>query len=210
MNTGGSTTCSHRRMCIQTSTNTVTAGLSTMVLTVSHTKPTGNMWGERKSTVCVWGGGGLFFFFMKFKKKTFQVKIGDMIFMLGTVNKVKDRISETILNDKFKISQRIICSLIFLKFILLPISWGFNNHIQILRPLYLWEDSYIYLLYLGEGDDRRWDGWMASPIRWTWVWTSSRSWWRTGKPGVLQSMGSQKAGHNWATELTNIYESNFF
>ena len=77
-----------------------------------------------------------------------------MIFMLGTVNKVKDRISETILNDKFKISQRIICSLIFLKFILLPISWGLNNYIQILRPLYVWEHSYIYLLYLGEGDDR--------------------------------------------------------
>ena len=66
MNTGGSTTCSHRRMCIQTSTNTVTTGLSTMVLTVLHIEPTGNMQGERKSTVCVWFG---FFFFMKLKKK---------------------------------------------------------------------------------------------------------------------------------------------
>lgn len=74
-----------------------------MVLTVLHIKPTGNMRGERKSTVCVW----LFFFFHEIKKN-FQVKIGDMIFMLGTVNKVKDRISETILNDKFKISQRIL------------------------------------------------------------------------------------------------------
>ena len=43
----------------------------------------------------------------------------------------------------------------------------------------------------GEGDDRGLDGWMASPIQWTWVWASSRRWWRTGKPGVLQSMGSQ-------------------
>ena len=42
----------------------------------------------------------------------------------------------------------------------------------------------------GKGDDRGWDGWMASPIRWTWVWASARSWWWTGKPGVLQSMGS--------------------
>ena len=42
-----------------------------------------------------------------------------------------------------------------------------------------------------EGDDRGWDGWMASPARWTWAWASSRSCWRTGKPGVLQSMGSQ-------------------
>ena len=43
----------------------------------------------------------------------------------------------------------------------------------------------------GEKDDRRWDGWMASPTRWTWVWVNSRSWWWTGKPGVLQSMGLQ-------------------
>ena len=41
----------------------------------------------------------------------------------------------------------------------------------------------------GEGDDRGWDGWMASPTQWTWVWVSSGSWWWTGKPGVLQSMG---------------------
>ena len=53
----------------------------------------------------------------------------------------------------------------------------------------------------GEGDDRGWDGWMASPTQWTWVWTSSRSWWWTGKPGVLQSMGSKRVGHNWVTEL---------
>ena len=53
----------------------------------------------------------------------------------------------------------------------------------------------------GEGDDRGWDGWMASPMWWTWVWLSSRSWWWTGKPGVLQSMGSQRVGHDWATEL---------
>ena len=41
----------------------------------------------------------------------------------------------------------------------------------------------------GEGGDRRWGGWMASPSQWTWVWASSGSWWRTGRPGVLQSMG---------------------
>ena len=52
-----------------------------------------------------------------------------------------------------------------------------------------------------EGDDRRWDGWMASPTWWTWVRASSRSWWWTGKPGVQQSMGSQRVGYNWATEL---------
>ena len=53
----------------------------------------------------------------------------------------------------------------------------------------------------GKGDNRGWDGWMASPTRWTWVWVSSRSWWWTGKTGVLQSMGSQRVGHDWATEL---------
>ena len=53
----------------------------------------------------------------------------------------------------------------------------------------------------GEGDDRGWDGWMAPPTRWTWVWVNSGSWWWTGRPGVLQFMGSQRVGHDWATEL---------
>ena len=53
----------------------------------------------------------------------------------------------------------------------------------------------------GEGDDSGWDGWMASPIQWTWVWVISRSWWWTGRPGVLQFMGSQRVRHDWATEL---------
>ena len=53
----------------------------------------------------------------------------------------------------------------------------------------------------GEGDDRGWDGLMASPTRWTWVWASSRSLWWTGRPGMLQSMGSQRVRHDWATEL---------
>ena len=54
----------------------------------------------------------------------------------------------------------------------------------------------------GEGDDRGWDGRMASLTRWRWLWVSSGSWWWTGKPGMLQSMGSQRVGQNWATELT--------
>ena len=53
----------------------------------------------------------------------------------------------------------------------------------------------------GEGDDREWDGWMASPTRWTWVWVDSGSWWWTGRPGMWWLMGSQRVGHNWATEL---------
>ena len=53
----------------------------------------------------------------------------------------------------------------------------------------------------GEGDDRGWDGWMASLTQWAWVWVSSGSWWWTGRPGVLRFMGSQRVGHDWATEL---------
>ena len=53
----------------------------------------------------------------------------------------------------------------------------------------------------GEGDDRGWDGWMASPSRWTWVWVNSGSWWWTGRPGMLRFMGSQRVGHDWVTKL---------
>ena len=53
----------------------------------------------------------------------------------------------------------------------------------------------------GEGDNRGWDGWMASPTRWTWVWVNCRSWWWTRRPGVLLFMGSRTVGHDWATEL---------
>ena len=53
----------------------------------------------------------------------------------------------------------------------------------------------------GEGDDRGWGGWIASPTQWTWVWVNSRSWWWTGRFGMLQFMGSQRVGHDWATEL---------
>ena len=52
-----------------------------------------------------------------------------------------------------------------------------------------------------EGANRGWRGWMASLTQWTWVWVSSGSWWWTGKPGVLQSMGSQRVRHDWVTEL---------
>ena len=51
------------------------------------------------------------------------------------------------------------------------------------------------------GDGRGWDGWMALPTQWTWVWVDSGSWWWTGRPGMLWFMGSQRVGHDWATEL---------
>ena len=52
-----------------------------------------------------------------------------------------------------------------------------------------------------EGDDRGWDGWMASLTRWMRVWVNSGRWWWTGRPGVLRFLGSQRVGHDWATEL---------
>ena len=58
----------------------------------------------------------------------------------------------------------------------------------------------------GEWDDRGWDGWMASLTQWTWVWMNSRCWIWTGKPGILQFMGSQRVGHNWVTELNWVYD----
>ena len=53
----------------------------------------------------------------------------------------------------------------------------------------------------GEGDDRGWDGWMASPTQWTWVWVNSGSWWWTGRPGVLSFMGMQRVRQDWVTKL---------
>ena len=56
----------------------------------------------------------------------------------------------------------------------------------------------------GEGNNREWDDWMASLMQRTWVWVGSRSWWWTGKPDVLLFMGSQRVGHDWVTELTDL------
>ena len=53
----------------------------------------------------------------------------------------------------------------------------------------------------GEGDDRGWDGWMASPTQWTWFWVGSGSWWWTGRPGMLWFMGLQRVGHDYVIEL---------
>ena len=81
-----------------------------------------------------------------------------------------------------------------------PILWPHDVKRWLVRKkLWCWER----LKAGGNGDDRGWDGWMASLIQWTWVWASSGSWWWTGRPGVLQSMGSQRVGHDWATELTD-------
>ena len=85
-------------------------------------------------------------------------------------------------------------------------SWNSNTLAISWEELTHWKRSLCWegLRAGGEGDDRGWDGWMASPIRWTWVWVNSGSWWWTERPGVLQLMGSQIVGHDWATELNWI------
>ena len=82
--------------------------------------------------------------------------------------------------------------------------WSWNSN-----TLATWYEELTHLkrpwcwerLKVGEEDNREWNGWMSSLTQWTWVWVNSGSWWWTGRPDVLQSMGSQRFGHDWLTEL---------
>ena len=82
-------------------------------------------------------------------------------------------------------------------------SWNSNTLATSCEELTHWKRPWCWegLGAGGEGDNRGWDGWNASPTRWTWVWASSGRWWWTGRPSVLRFMGSQRVRHNWATEL---------
>ena len=82
-------------------------------------------------------------------------------------------------------------------------SWNCNTLATWCEELTYWKRLWCWerLGAGGEGDDRGWDAWMASPTWWTWVWMNSGSWWWTGRPGMLRFMGSQRVGHDWATEL---------
>ena len=82
-----------------------------------------------------------------------------------------------------------------------PVLWPPHAELTHWKRLWCWEG----LGEGGEGDDRGRDGWMASPIQWTWVWVNSGSWWWTGRPGMLQFMGLQRVGHDWVTELNWMY-----
>ena len=84
----------------------------------------------------------------------------------------------------------------------LMLKLKFQNFGRLMREQTHWKRPWCWerLKAGGEGGDREWDGWMASPSQRTWVWANSRRWWRTGKPGVLQSMGLQRVRHNLATE----------
>ena len=82
-------------------------------------------------------------------------------------------------------------------------SWNSNTLATSWEELTHWKIPWCWegLGAGGEGDDRGWDSWMASPTWWTWVWVDSGSWWWTGRPGVLQFLGLQRVGHDWVTEL---------
>ena len=82
-------------------------------------------------------------------------------------------------------------------------SWNTNTMATWCKELTHWKRPWCWerLKAGGEVDDRGFNGWKVSLTRWTWVWASSGSWWWTGKPGVLPSMGLQRVRHDWATEL---------
>ena len=82
-------------------------------------------------------------------------------------------------------------------------SWNSNTLATWYEELTHWKRPWCWtrLRAGGEGDNRGWNGWMASPTRCTWIWVNSGSWWWTGRPGVLRFMGSQGVGYDWVTEL---------
>ena len=91
-------------------------------------------------------------------------------------------------------------------------SWNSNTLATSCEELSHWKRLWRWkgLGAGGEGDDRGWDGWIASTTRWTWVWVNSGCWWWTGRPGVLQFMGSQRVGHDLSdwTELNHLPNTN--
>ena len=81
--------------------------------------------------------------------------------------------------------------------------WSYNSNTSATwcEELTHWKRFWGWEGLGAEGDNRGWDGWMASRTQWMWVWVNSGRWWWTGRPGVLRFMGSQRVGHDWATEL---------
>ena len=87
------------------------------------------------------------------------------------------------------------------------LSWNSNILATWCEELTHWKRPWCWERWRagGEGDETGWDDWMASPSQWTWVWVSSGSWWWTGRPGVLQSMGLQRVRHDW-TDWTESFQ----
>jgi len=72
-----------------------------------------------------------------------------------------------------------------------------------------WKSPCFWERLRAEGEEgvRRWDGWMASPMQWTWTWANSGRWWGTRRPSMLQCMGSQRVRYDWATKQQQHYYS---
>ena len=103
----------------------------------------------------------------------------------------------------------VFCVFVVVLLLLFPVALGLSQVVYF-TTLATWCEELTHLKRPwcwerlragGEGGDRGWDGWMASLTQWTWVWVDSRSWWWTGRPGVLQFVGLQRVRHDWATEL---------
>ena len=93
-------------------------------------------------------------------------------------------------------------------------SWNSNMLAPCCEELTHWKRLWCWegLEAGGEGDNRGWEGWMASPTRWTWVWVNSGSWWWTGRLGVWQFMESRRVRHDRVTELnwmSKFYKINY-
>ena len=88
------------------------------------------------------------------------------------------------------------CSLTTLK----PLTVWITTNWKVLKEMGIPDHLTCFLRNLGERDNRGWDGWMGLPIQWTWTWAQSEIWWRTGRPVVLQPIGSQRVGDDLAPE----------
>ena len=79
--------------------------------------------------------------------------------------------------------------------------WSWNSSILAIwcKVLTFWKRSWCWENWEQE-EKGGWDGWMASPIQWTWTWANSGRWWGTGRPAMLPSMGWQRGGHDLVTE----------
>ena len=90
-------------------------------------------------------------------------------------------------------------------------SWNSNTLATWCEELTHWKRPWSWERFKArEENDRGWDGWMTSLTQWAWVCVNSRSWWWAGRPGVLQSMGPQRVGHDWVTELNWIVILSYF
>ena len=96
------------------------------------------------------------------------------------------------------------CHLCYRAHLCMKCSLHISNFLEEISSL---SHSVVFLYFFDHwGRLRGWDGWMASPTQWTWVWVIAGSWWCTGRPGVLWFMGLQRVGHDWATELNYLVQ----